>query len=41
MLNLSTNNSVREQNWKKPVDKIFRDCFIEWNNMRRVFCFYM
>ena len=34
--NLRRNNSVREYNWKKLVDKILRNCFIEWNNMRRV-----
>ena len=32
MRNFSTNNSVRELNWKKPVDKIVRYCFVEWNN---------
>ena len=27
-------NSIREKNWKKLVDKIIRNCFIEWNDVR-------
>ena len=34
MRSFSKNKSVTEYDWKKPVDKIIRDCFAKWNNMR-------